>query len=192
MTTDPLTSPAVFLAPDRHVFLVLGMGTNPVVGWSRDFGHACDEAHEAGGLVIAAPILADHTWAATAPVPEPRRRPLPQISDEPASSPGTPSGSGSDVGGFSVGGRPVVDGAGWVFQREDPEPIDWPTDDPPASVVVAAYAARGVMVPEAAIEAMWATADHLDPEVLARVRDGLRADDTPTEQLDRALFLPAV
>lgn len=216
--TDHLTAPALFLVPERHAFLVLRTDDAEVT-WSRDFGLACDEAAEVRGLVVAVPILADYTHMTplqtiesppipftprpqrppAAPVPAPRPAPVPPAA------PDTTSGSGDDVGGFAVGGRANATAGGWdfrrvpevgAFDREVPEPVA-ELEAAPAEVVSRGYAALGVRVPPAAIDAMRSTpADAPDVSLLKRVRDGLSATltdvDDPTEQIDRTPFLKAV
>lgn len=223
--TDPhrhLTAPAVFLVPERHAFLVLGFGNDPVQTWTRDYAEACDDAAKISGLVVAVPLLADYSGYR----PEPTPPPLPQ---QPPPSPDTPSGSG-DAGGWAVGGRTVGSDNGWDVRREPegvttvprdlhgwdrrtPAPISEATgwvgdhgvpldladdlrgaDAPPAEVVAAAYAARGVAVAPEAIDAMRSTPEEgPPPAVLTRVRDGLVTlwEDDPARTLPDLPDLPA-
>lgn len=202
-----LTTPAVFLVPERHAFLILVAGRP--AAWEREFGPACDQASWQRGLVVAVPILADYSWTpAEPPAAEP------PADDDSNSGPGwplpsapdSPSGSGTDIGGFSVGGRNVASESGWDVRRV-PEDVSEATgwvgdqppnlqiyrgdDPPPADVVAEAYGALGVRVAPAAIEAMRATPTTLDQTVLERVRDGLLgwADDEegpgPIEFMER-------
>lgn len=61
--TDPdyLSGPVVFLAPERHVFLVLGTDDEPIITWDRDYRTAVDAAAIHDGVVVAVPVLKDYT-----------------------------------------------------------------------------------------------------------------------------------
>lgn len=61
---EELDAPMVYLAPEKHAFLVLGDGTEPVITWSRSYRLACEQADIHGGLVVAVPVLRDSSWRA--------------------------------------------------------------------------------------------------------------------------------
>lgn len=60
--TDSLDGPLVYLAPDRHAFLVLGNGDEPLITWSRSYKFACEQADIHFGTVVAVPIVHDMSW----------------------------------------------------------------------------------------------------------------------------------
>jgi hypothetical protein len=57
-----LNAPMVYLAPDRHAFLVLGDGSEPLITWSTSFQFASEQADIHGGVVVAVPIVRDSSW----------------------------------------------------------------------------------------------------------------------------------
>jgi hypothetical protein len=57
-----LNAPMVYLAPDRHAFLVLGDGAEPLITWSMSYRFACEQADIHGGLVVAVPVVRDSSW----------------------------------------------------------------------------------------------------------------------------------
>lgn len=131
-----LTGPAVFLAPDRHAYLVLGMGAEPVLTWSDDYETAEESARIHAAVVVAVPILADHRhgggpygqigsyWLACEHRPNPRRVYLESCQEcEPAAEPPAEP----DVVPFRVEPAPEDQTApalrsGWWGLSNEPEP----------------------------------------------------------------------
>lgn len=61
MNSD-LDSPMVYLAPEKHAFIVLGNGSEAVITWSRSYRLACEQADIHFGTVVAVPIVHDMSW----------------------------------------------------------------------------------------------------------------------------------
>lgn len=127
-----LTAPVVYLAPDRHAYLVLGDGDEPLITWSMSYQFASEQADIHAGVVVAVPIVRDSSWrrstADDVPAldrdrlprkdyialvePQMRAEPLPPPDDEPVPA-------GYPVGRARVRGQGHPDG--WSSARPDVE-----------------------------------------------------------------------
>lgn len=63
----PVYGPVVHLAPDRHAFLVLGEGADPVITWSYSWQFASEQADLHDAVVVAVPVVRDSSWRAPHP-----------------------------------------------------------------------------------------------------------------------------
>lgn len=128
-----LDAPMVFLAPDRHVFIVLGDEERrpPVIGWSKSWRYASELADIHGGLVVAVPVVRDSVWrlrpeeraAVEVPVPAPAVVPVATMPAEGGHGPAQPADepdTGPLVDGYAVVGRQPRAGhpSGWSSARE--------------------------------------------------------------------------
>lgn len=106
-----LNAPMVYLAPDRHAFLVLGDGDEPLITWSKSFKLACEQADINGGTVVAVPIVRDSSWRKPhrddpTQVPFPAAKIVRIDRDGPAA-------------GYPLGGRRQSSAVGWSSARPD-------------------------------------------------------------------------
>lgn len=138
-----LNAPMVYLAPDRHAFLVLGDGEEPLITWSMSFQFASEQADIHAGIVVAVPIVRDSSWrhshrddVAPAQVPMrasslPRQDVMAQSAGEPSvvdlierqmrAAPLSPPEDGYPLGRAAAGGGGQGSPDGWSAARPDVE-----------------------------------------------------------------------
>lgn len=113
-----LNAPMVYLAPDRHAFLVLGDGSEPLITWSTSYQFASEQADIHGGVVVAVPIVRDSSWRRSHgddPTQVPVRLTSMPRRDGPAQSAGEPTITWSPPGPHQIIGG--VDGQGYPVGR---------------------------------------------------------------------------